>query len=509
MIYKGKIKNGNILKDEEKEADATTKKTQQKAKKTSIKFSQYYIMNKLQKSKEFAEQARYAALTQTFGTHSVFETLTQTYSCEKWIAWDKHVAEAAQALQHQSRWENKRWTYPRSTNLILPFIRPREQVDKFRELVDILFNTNVAWGGKEAAPLISRAIKLIEEGARFATPGEGGYYVENMVIWENLNGHCVPDRAVHYRPNDATRSLEIQKWRKNIAKEGYRCGWLYFPSLPPAPGVADNPRFPVEGELVDAIHDIQPVPVAAPAHKLRIDLQEARRKLRAARNLDPNDDANQHADLLEGVKTAFQGVLDQIGWEMPGGDLLLMLLKRKIPLQIVRKFFDYGLHGVLYYKCPINNHEKARRIMLEEENIEEGAALSFSIQREDPTWAAEYRDYFSNGWNLTKHRKIFVIHFFIQQYAQQCFNTDLPDNWVVISPTKAIAGKEAEFKYYQDFLKIIFMRNFLMIGEEDAFYAKEFSDDEDEPVIPGFRKYSPDIIDSPEFQEEYKKYFPK
>jgi hypothetical protein len=415
-----------------------------------------------------------------------------------------------------------RWTAARSTGLSPPITERRDQVwEKFQHLVDILFNENGEWTNDR----IQRAISLIKGGARIAAPPnfsppnllehEVGV---NMKIWENLEGNCIADKWAPWpsrydldnfqADNSAATSQRRREWRINAQRDGYRNGWDESNLADGifAPDVLNENNIPIGpyGQLI---------PPGAPPRVARLEFIAA---LEAFRALRPEREmARAQAQIR--IRRALDAVNAQIGWEMPGGDLMVMVVKKKIPLAIIRTLLDYGMH-TKFMPAAFNDYERARRNLPTYQQTMQTAALvdelvlgaalpvsSFMIARWDDHY---YDNYFHPGdhhanprWGVMDFGKTGGIHFIIKQYAFGCLDPTqhMDADWGgTIKP-----GMERDYKYYTDLLKLIFRRHLRIVGEEGAL------DNRGDPIIPGMRYVPNAIIDSPAYQNIYKQYFPR
>ena len=440
-------------------------------------------MERFEKSEENAKRARLAALK----------------NCRLLgRAWESEFKILVTTYNYGIPFRRVKNYYP--TNLLLPVIDARRQANMFKELVDVLFNEKGKWDEGR----IERSIKLIEGGARIAVSPADVWEEEmlrnpttdsmrNMKIWENLEGHCIADIAPRRWPRGIyERHEKVRSWRKKITQKGYRDGWQYYTGV----AFQNLDQMNDDGVLIGPYGQL--VPKGAPPRVARLKLKEARRRLaewrransRAAADGGRRDEAAQERL----VRKPFNGVIQEIGWEMPGGDLMIMLLKKKIPIEIVRTLLDYGMYT--FKVACFNDHARARQDA-ERALIASGNIASFKIVAGDGNNGlrnAAYINYFAPGWSI--NNKLGPIHFIIKQYAQQYVNHELDSQWL-FSTIK-------DLKYYQDFLKLLFIRDFRIIGEKGAT-----NDENNDPILPGKDEYVPAVIDSLEYQNMYKQYFPR
>lgn len=379
------------------------------------------------------------------------------------------------------------WSAPRSTGLSPPIINPRRQSKQFENLVDILFNEKGEWTDTR----IQRAIKLIEKGARITiNPNpQGAWNGANMKIWENLEGDCIAEPQLELGTPRNT-------WRINAQRAGYRDGWHYpgFVLNAPWPPGPFMPPQQLNENGISLGPWMQLIPPGAPPRVARLEFIAAQE---ASRALSPHANQNQRRQAQDRIRRASDAVKAQIGWEMPGGDLLGMVVKKKIPLEIITTLLDYGMHTKMVHRDAFNDHKRALQIANDAEVSENDAMSSFMVPRWDGVGGGPYANYFHPGWDLDKFRNTACIHFIIKQYAQSCLSMALPGQQIIIP------GREMDYKYYTDLLKLIFRRHCRLIGEEGAL------DNHGNPIIPGMNYVDNYIIDSPEYQDIYKQYFPR
>ena len=465
-------------------------------------------MNRISsKRKNRARQARLAAIIQypnilgpTPGGQ--FKTLLTTYSKRKQNNFFSNP--------HIPYPDRPPWTGRWPTDLLHPKGGKR-QTQKFEELVEILFNKKGVWDRQR----IEKSKQLITEGARigmwWSNPYTNSYRGYNMKIWENLKGHCIADK---WQPRKYAVSLlsgsdggAWRRWRRvwaqSLHRDGYRCGlmlhyteaspsgadnviWDIPPNAPPIKAYkkflkaqaafhaigGDQAALADRGDMValaeraqfadpqvSTYHGAAEALVAAIEKRGNIDEGHTTRWLEVRRQ-----------EAREKIVDAWEAVKKQIGWDMPGGDLLVMLVKKKIPIEIITCLLDYGMTTDVRPRC-FNNHENALNAT---ENIIMRTRPVSPLMIQGPN--QQIPDYFDMGWSVNKWPETGTIHFIIRQYIRQC---------------TTIFGKE----YYQELLKLIFLRNFRKGEGPNRPMGR---DEEDEA-----------IIDSPEYQAAYKTVFPR
>jgi len=190
---------------------------------------------------------------------------------------------------------------------------------------------------------------------------------------------------------------------------------------------------------------------------------------------------------------------------------MVMVVKKKIPLAIIRTLLDYGMH-TKFMPAAFNDYWRARERMPDfravMQNIAQDDANPVSSFMIAPWHDHYYDDYFHQGdehgnpmWGVTDFGKTGGIHFIIKQYAFGCLDTTQHVDLLGGGTIKP--GMEQDYKYYTDLLKLIFRRHCRIVGEEGAVGIQG------EPIIPGIRYVPNAIMDSPAYQNIYKQYFPR
>ena len=266
-----------------------------------------------------------------------------------------------------------------------------------------------------------------------------GYAMGNMKIWENLEGHCIADIAPRRWPGGSDRRREnVRNWRKQITHKGYRDGWRYRHNEP----FENLDQMNDNGVLIGPYQQL--VPKGAPPREARLKLKEARRKMAEwdHTNQSATDTRRAASKEYKLVRKAFNCVIQKIGkWEMPGGDLMIMLLKKKIPIEIVRTLLDYGMYT--FNAACFNDHARARQVAAtvaargeaEIDEIANEIASFYIVNKRNLEDNDEYDDYFAPGWRIGQHPQTASMHFIIKQYAQEYVNRELDSQWL-FSPIK-------------------------------------------------------------------------
>jgi len=256
---------------------------------------------------------------------------------------------------------------------------------------------------------------------------------------------------------------------------------------------------------------------------------------------------------------AKQKVEKCIGWEMPGGDLMTMLVKKKIPLEIIRVMLDYGLrtrimtrdwdpmevgwdygHGIgnyndrniaklvggmnwehmrfggagqraVYRNAAVNCMKKARWMV---ETFPRGACFFIStgmntwarrryVDSEDSDEGEERSTYQRNehGEYRLLRKKEYEKPVYIEQgrhsaWSMRRWKQTGRLHFTITQYMNKDDTTPEDITYYQKLLLLIFTRHFRVVDPRA-----------ERP--PGFDMLGPEITDTSDYHEYYGKYFPR
>ena len=221
------------------------------------------------------------------------------------------------------------------------------------------------------------------------------------------------------------------------------------------------------------------------------------------------------------LRLALQNVKKHIGWEMPGGDLMLMLVKKKIPLEIIKVMLDHGLQTMPMSRrwypsvqpsaeslaedvdyaltelidgrggrtappypandAPINVHEAAgealdRSIAEVGWGEYEGDGVCYCIETTKEDQPEALMDW---GWVIMRWKQTGQIHFTIKQYLDEARRKENIE----------------DAKYYQTLLLLIFTRHFRKIEGGNS--------------MAGFNMEDPLTINTDVYYDHYRTLFPR